>query len=106
MDAWVTTAQAHGEEFTEDDWIALVQELARCARRPAGRRLSERSCCITTPASSGGIPTACNSGRLNTTKSNPGSPPRRPHAGSDVVWLTTDPHCGTAAAQRRPLPYR
>ena len=34
MDAWVTTAQAHGEEFTEDDWIALVQELARCAAGP------------------------------------------------------------------------
>lgn len=31
------------------------------------------------------------SGRLNTTESN--LSPRRPHAGPDVVWLTTDPDC-------------
>ena len=31
MDSWFTTAQAHGEEFTEVDWIALVEELARRA---------------------------------------------------------------------------
>lgn len=29
MASWFETARDHGEEFTEDDWIALVQELAR-----------------------------------------------------------------------------
>lgn len=32
MDSWLTsTAQFHGGEFTEDDWLALVLELARRA---------------------------------------------------------------------------
>ena len=32
MTSWQATATDHGEEFTEDDWMALVQELARrCA---------------------------------------------------------------------------
>ena len=31
LDSWKTTAWAHGEDFTEDDWVALVQELARRA---------------------------------------------------------------------------
>jgi hypothetical protein len=29
IDSWHATARAHGDEFTEDDWIALVQELVR-----------------------------------------------------------------------------
>jgi hypothetical protein len=29
MESWAATAQRHGETFTEDDWIALVQELAK-----------------------------------------------------------------------------
>lgn len=29
VQAWQATARAHGDEFTMDDWIALVQELAR-----------------------------------------------------------------------------
>ncbi|WP_374023205.1 hypothetical protein [Mycobacterium sp. HNNTM2301] len=29
MASWFEIGQGHGEEFTEDDWIALVQELAR-----------------------------------------------------------------------------
>ena len=29
--SWQATARDHDEEFTEDDWIALVQELARRA---------------------------------------------------------------------------
>jgi hypothetical protein len=29
MASWIATAKDHGEEFQEDDWIALVQELAR-----------------------------------------------------------------------------
>jgi hypothetical protein len=28
---WQATARDHGEEFTENDWVALVQELARRA---------------------------------------------------------------------------
>ena len=31
MDSWQATAQAHGDEFTGDDWMALVQELAQRA---------------------------------------------------------------------------
>ena len=31
MASWFATAKDHGEEFQEDDWIALVQELARRA---------------------------------------------------------------------------
>jgi hypothetical protein len=31
MESWQATARANGEEFIEDDWLALVQELARCA---------------------------------------------------------------------------
>ncbi|OCB38759.1 hypothetical protein A5675_15325 [Mycobacterium malmoense] len=31
MASWIATAHEQGEEFTEDDWIALVQELARRA---------------------------------------------------------------------------
>jgi len=27
--SWLATAKDHGEEFQEDDWIALVWELAR-----------------------------------------------------------------------------
>ena len=34
MESWQTTARDHGEQFTEDDWLILVQELAR---RAAGR---------------------------------------------------------------------
>jgi len=29
--SWPATARDHGEEFTENDWVALVQELARRA---------------------------------------------------------------------------
>jgi hypothetical protein len=29
MASWIATAKDHGEEFQEDDWIALAQELAR-----------------------------------------------------------------------------
>ena len=30
--SWLAKAARHGEEFTEDDWVCLVQELARrCA---------------------------------------------------------------------------
>lgn len=29
MVSWIATAKDHGEEFQEDDWIALVQELGR-----------------------------------------------------------------------------
>jgi hypothetical protein len=29
--SWQATARDHGEEFTEDDWVTLVQELARRA---------------------------------------------------------------------------
>jgi len=29
MTSHIATAKDHGEDFTEDDWIALVQELAR-----------------------------------------------------------------------------
>ena len=31
MESWWATADAHDEVFTDDDWIALVQELARRA---------------------------------------------------------------------------
>jgi hypothetical protein len=31
MTSWLATARDHGDEFTEDDWMALVQELARRA---------------------------------------------------------------------------
>lgn len=31
MESWQATARDHGDEFTEDDWLALVQELARRA---------------------------------------------------------------------------
>jgi hypothetical protein len=34
MESWQTTARDHGEQFTEDDWLIPVQELAR---RAAGR---------------------------------------------------------------------
>jgi hypothetical protein len=38
MASWFATAKDHGEEFTEDDWIALVQELAgRAAGQSFGR---------------------------------------------------------------------
>jgi hypothetical protein len=33
MASWIAAAKDHGEEFQEDDWIALVQELARRAAR-------------------------------------------------------------------------
>jgi hypothetical protein len=36
MDSWQGTAHVHGEEFTEDDWIALVCELARRAAYQIG----------------------------------------------------------------------
>jgi hypothetical protein len=36
MASWFATAKGHGEEFTEDDWIALVQELAQRAAWPNG----------------------------------------------------------------------
>jgi hypothetical protein len=29
--SWQATARDHGQEFTENDWVALVQELARRA---------------------------------------------------------------------------
>ena len=29
--SWQAAARDHGEEFTENDWVALVQELARRA---------------------------------------------------------------------------
>ena len=29
--SWQATARNHGEEFTENDWVTLVQELARRA---------------------------------------------------------------------------
>jgi hypothetical protein len=29
--SWQATARDHGEEFTENDWVALMQELARRA---------------------------------------------------------------------------
>ncbi|MBV8347815.1 MAG: hypothetical protein JOZ49_09860 [Mycolicibacterium sp.] len=33
LGSWLYTARDHGEQFTEDDWLALVQELARrCGR--------------------------------------------------------------------------
>jgi hypothetical protein len=33
MNSWQALAQDRGDEFTEADWLALVQELAqRCAR--------------------------------------------------------------------------
>jgi len=31
LESWRQAAEFHGEEFTEDDWIGLVQELARRA---------------------------------------------------------------------------
>jgi len=31
MESWQESAEFHGEEFTEDDWLALAQELARRA---------------------------------------------------------------------------
>lgn len=31
MASWIALAKENGEDFTEDDWIALVQELARRA---------------------------------------------------------------------------
>jgi hypothetical protein len=31
MESWQESAEFHGGEFTEDDWLALVQELARRA---------------------------------------------------------------------------
>ncbi|MFM8598146.1 MAG: hypothetical protein ACKOB8_03970, partial [Mycobacterium sp.] len=34
MISWINTASFHGSEFTEDDWITLVQELARRAAWP------------------------------------------------------------------------
>jgi hypothetical protein len=33
--SWQATAQTHGEELIEDDWVALVLELARRAARGA-----------------------------------------------------------------------
>lgn len=29
MESWRAEARSHGDEFTGDDWLALVQELAR-----------------------------------------------------------------------------
>jgi hypothetical protein len=29
LHSWQETAQFHGDEFTEDDWTALVEELVR-----------------------------------------------------------------------------
>jgi hypothetical protein len=29
LKSWMDTAADHGEKFTEDDWVTLVQELAR-----------------------------------------------------------------------------
>lgn len=29
IESWQATAESHGEEFTQDDWVALVEELAR-----------------------------------------------------------------------------
>ena len=29
LQSWQETAQSHGDEFREDDWIALVHELVR-----------------------------------------------------------------------------
>src|ERR1700746_1789944 len=34
--SWLATAKDHGEEFQEDDWIALVRELARRAAAGCG----------------------------------------------------------------------
>ncbi|MGO9155343.1 hypothetical protein [Mycobacterium sp.] len=36
MASWLATAADHGEEFQEDDWICLVQELASRAAWPRG----------------------------------------------------------------------
>jgi hypothetical protein len=36
MESWQATAQDHGDEFREDDWLALVQELARRVAYPHG----------------------------------------------------------------------
>ncbi len=36
MASWLATAADHGEEFQEDDWIALVQVLAGRAAWPYG----------------------------------------------------------------------
>lgn len=33
VESWQATARDHDEEFTEDDWVALVQELARRAAK-------------------------------------------------------------------------
>ena len=67
MESWQTTARDHGEQFTEDDWLILVQELA---------------------------PTRCRSPRTDDALSQPkvtGCPPDRPHPGipavrTAVVW--------------------
>jgi hypothetical protein len=34
LDSWQSSARFHGDDFTQDDWIALVQELSWRAAFP------------------------------------------------------------------------
>ena len=36
MTSWITTAEEQGDEWQEDDWLALVQVLAKRAAWPHG----------------------------------------------------------------------
>jgi hypothetical protein len=35
LGSWLATAKDHGDQFTEDDWVSLAQELARRCALPA-----------------------------------------------------------------------